>query len=467
MWQQVGFLADAFACLKQRGLSVDLMSTSESNVTVTLDPTANTLTDETLEALARDLAPLCRVRVVRGCAAVSLVGRQIRAILPRLGPALEVFAEHALHLVSQAASDLNLSFVVDEAHADRLARDLHDLLLRRPGPSFGATWQELSSQAPATSAPEPRWWERRREELLALAERGTPRYVYDGPSVDSAARALTSMPSVDRVLYAMKANAHPAVLARLEALGVGFECVSPGEVRRVTELFPGIDKTRVLFTPNFAPRDEYAWALEQGVRVTLDNAYALASWGELFRDREVFVRVDLGRGRGHHAHVRTAGTRSKFGVPLDELDEVARLATRSGARVVGLHSHAGSGVLQPQLWGETAAELAALTERFPEVRVLDVGGGLGVPYAQGDAPLDLRAVNEALAKVRAGYPKLALWIEPGRYLVAQAGVLLARVTQRKGKGDLSYRGRRRGHELAATARAVRRVARDREPVAPR
>ena len=85
---------------------------------------------------------------------------------------------------------------------------------------------------------------------------------------------------------------------------------------------PDLDRRRILFTPNFAPRDEYEYGLEQGVWVTLDNLHPLREWGDLFAGKDVFLRLDTGQGRGHHEHVRTAGIHSKFGIPLFELDEV-------------------------------------------------------------------------------------------------------------------------------------------------
>ena len=101
--------------------------------------------------------------------------------------------------------------------------------------------------------------------------------------------------------------------------------------------------SKVLFTPNFAPRTEYEWALAKRVNLTVDSLYALREWGGMFKDRDVLVRLDTGFGRGHHDHVRTAGVHSKFGVPLFELDELERLSRNVGCRVVGLHAHTGSG----------------------------------------------------------------------------------------------------------------------------
>jgi diaminopimelate decarboxylase/aspartate kinase len=441
MWHQVGFLADAFQIFKAHGMSVDLVSTSETNVTVSLDPAANTLDPALLSALVADLERLCRVQVIGPCASVSLVGRNIRAILHRLGDAFELFAEQKIYLVTQAANDLNFTFVVDENQGERLVEQLHELLIR-PGAGdrvFGPTWDELFAQ-PRRAGESRAWWHAKRGELLHALGDQDAAYVYDGDTIRAAARALRALPAVARVLYAVKANAHPLVLRALHAEGIDLECVSRGEVERVLQLFPDIERARVLYTPNFAARAEYAWALGQGVRVTVDNGYALASWPELFADHEIFVRIDTGAGRGHHQHVRTAGAYSKFGVPVADLPDFARLARAAQARVTGLHAHAGSGIFNVGNWQRSASLLAELVEGFPDARVIDVGGGFGVPERAGEAGVDLIELNAALAKVRAAHGQLEIWIEPGRYLVAAAGVLLARVTQLKAKGEVRYVG---------------------------
>jgi len=442
MWHEVGFLAKAFAAFNDNGVSVDLVSTSETNVTVSIDTSDGMLSDDVEESLVDDLEKLCRVRVISNCSAVSLVGRKIRTIIPRLAPALEVFEEERIHLMSQAANDLNLSFVVDKQQGTRLVAKLHATIIRKEGAStvFGSSWDRLfAGDEPATRTRDA-WWMKKREQLLELAEGQLNAYVYDRDSVAAAANSLLNLKNVNRILYAVKANFNADLLKTLGEAGVDFECVSPGEVEWLQEIFPDLDLQRILFTPNFSPRQEYEWALNKGLQVTLDNLYPLQAWPELFKDKKLFIRVDPGQGRGHHEHVKTAGVHSKFGVPRFEVGELAKLIDRAGAEVVGIHAHSGSGILDPDNWRGVAGELVLIAEHFPGVTTIDLGGGLGVPEKPGDKEFDLERLDETLAEIRASYPQFNLWLEPGRFLVARAGILLTHCTQTKGKGEMRYVG---------------------------
>ena len=442
MWNEVGFLARAFAVFADHGVSVDLVSTSETNVTVSVDTRDGMLSADVADALVYDLEKMCRVGIIADCAAISLVGRKIRTILPRLAPAFEVFEEAHVHLVSQAANDLNLSFVVDQAQGARLVSKLHASIIRKTGSAhiFGSSWERLfAGEEPAARAADA-WWMRKRDQLLDIARREQNAYVYDRDSIIEAGRALKSLRNVDRVLYAMKANSNADVLRSVDAAGVDFECVSPGEVERLQSVIPDLDRSRILFTPNFAPREEYAWSLEQGLQLTLDNLYPLQAWPELFAGSRLFVRIDPGQGRGHHEHVKTAGVHSKFGVPRFEVEELKRLVAAAGADVIGIHAHSGSGILDADNWQSVAGELVRVAEQFPNVQSIDLGGGLGVPEKPGDKALDLAALDASLEEIRKACPQYRLWLEPGRYLVARAGVLLTHVTQTKGKGAMKYVG---------------------------
>ena len=442
MWQQVGFLADAFGCFKRNGLSVDLVATSETNVTVSLDPGANVLDTSTMKAVLRDLSAICNARQIGPCAAVSLVGHNIRALLHQLGPALEAFEEQRIYMVSQAASDLNLTFVVDEEQADRLVTRLHSLLFheRVSDALLGPTWKEVFEDAKHESlAPKGAWWVAKKKELLEVAKEYPAVYVYDEDTLKARAESAREL-GTDRVYYAIKANPNPGILRRFADLGLGFESVSPGELDHIRKTLPDLPADRILFTPNFAAADEYAKAFAAKVHVTLDNLYPLEHWPDVFRGQTVLVRVDPGRGKGHHKFVKTAGPKSKFGVSPSELPRLRELCAQQDVTVRGLHSHVGSGIRSPETWAENALFLAELARDFEDVTLINVGGGFGVPEKPGQRPLDLPAVAASIRKFRTANPDLEVWMEPGRFLVAEAGVLLAHVTQTKRKGDVRYVG---------------------------
>ena len=443
MWQQVGFLADIFAEFKGLGLSVDQVSTSESNVTVTLDPGANVADQRTLDALARRLEKLCRVEIRSDCATVSLVGLGIRTILHRLGPALEVFEQRRIFQVSQAANDLNLTFVVEARHADRLVQQLHQQVI--PGgvggdSVFGATWEQLFRDDTGQPRRAP-WWRRQRERLIERLDGRDCAYVYQLTEVRAAARRLRALQAVDRVLYSMKANPHPGLLNALVGEGLGIECVSMAEARHALAHVDGLASTSLLLTPNFAPRSEYRSALAEGLRVTVDNSYILEHWGSDLAGREIFLRLDPGSGLGHHKMVRTAGSNAKFGIPLGDVPRIQRLCDAHDIRITGLHAHTGSGIRVPDNWHRTLEILSEAARELPDVTVINLGGGLGVPDRSEDLPLDLAALDGGLARLKQDLTRpVDIWLEPGRYLVSEAGILLARVNQTKGKGEVRYVG---------------------------
>ncbi|MBD9376096.1 bifunctional aspartate kinase/diaminopimelate decarboxylase [Pseudoxanthomonas sp. PXM04] len=434
MWQQVGFLADVFARFKKHGLSVDLIGSSETNVTVSLDPSENLVSTDVLAALSADLAEVCRVKVIAPCTAITLVGRGMRSLLHKLSDVWAMFGRERVHLISQSSNDLNLTFVIDEATADGMLPVLHAALIDSGAmPTdetsvFGPSWREINGAIRRRGMP---WWQapKERERLLSLAGVGTPRYVYHLPTVRARARALAGIAAIDRRFYAIKANSHPAVLRAIAGEGFGLECVSQGELERVFAEVPSLAPQNVLFTPSFAPRREYEFALSRGVIVTLDNVEALRNWPEVFRGHRLWVRIDLGRGDGHHDKVKTGGKTSKFGLPLARLDEFLAAARALDIRIVGLHAHLGSGVETPLHWKQVSDELGGLADQIGTIESIDIGGGLPIPYAAEDEPFDLESWATGLAEIKAAYPAYQLIIEPGRYLVAESGALLTHVTQ--------------------------------------
>ncbi|MFO0662422.1 MAG: bifunctional aspartate kinase/diaminopimelate decarboxylase [Polyangiaceae bacterium] len=443
MYQEVGFLADVFAAFKKHGLSIDLVSTAETNVTVSLDPSENLLTDETLSALSNDLAPHCRVKLLRPCAAVTLVGRGIHRLLGKLRDLLAEIGEEDVHLITQSSNDLNFSVVVDEEVAEPLLVRLHELLVHSGAMSthdkrvFGPTWNDITSEPRLRETP---FWRGREKEIVELGDGTSAKYVYDLGTVRARARQVLDQGVFDRVCYAMKANANGAILEALADEGLTIECVSIDELEHVRRSVPSLPGNRILFTPNFAPLREYEAAFAAGAQVTIDNLELLSTAPQLFSGKALFLRVDLGHGHGHHAKVRTGGVRSKFGVSIAELEACGAAARRVSARIIGLHAHLGSGIFDPPHWASVFTALASAGRVLPDVKVLDVGGGFGVPYRSSERPIDWSAVARFLREAKTSAPGIEVWCEPGRYLVAEAGVLVARVTQRKRKDGVAFVG---------------------------
>src|SRR6476469_8686916 len=243
MWQQVGFLADVFERFKRNGLSVDLIGSSETNGTVSLDPSENLVTTNVLERLSADLAEVCRVKVIAPCAAITLVGRGMRSLLHKLSDVWATFGQERVHLISQSSNDLNLTFVIDEADADGMLPQLHAELIRggampvQDTTVFGPSWRDIAHGKRARRA---KWWEAKHAALVDMAAHGTPRYAYDLDTVRDRARELTAIDAIDRRFYAIKAIAHPAILRTLVDEGFGLECVSIGELDHVFSVLPDL-----------------------------------------------------------------------------------------------------------------------------------------------------------------------------------------------------------------------------------
>ena len=152
---------------------------------------------------------------------MSLVGRNIRGILHQLGAAFEFFAEQRIHMVSQAANDLNFTFVVDEEQGDRLVQELHELLIRPVAGDtvLGPAWTELYGPAKPSTLQKP-WWQLRRAELLQHRARARLRLCLRRCAGAGRGAPLRALKSVERIFYAMKANPHAELLRIIAAAGL-------------------------------------------------------------------------------------------------------------------------------------------------------------------------------------------------------------------------------------------------------
>jgi diaminopimelate decarboxylase len=273
-----------------------------------------------------------------------------------------------------------------------------------------------------------------RDALLQIAETvGTPTYVYEEPVIRAKCRALRDAlrPAGARLLYAMKANSNPALLRLLKDEVDGLDAVSPAEVYLALRL--GYDAKSILFSPNNTSREDMEAVHGTGVPVNLGELDGVRRFGEMSPGAELCVRLNPQIGAGHHRHVITGGRQSKFGLSPSHIPDLKAIAKRHRLRIVGLHQHIGSGYTDTDaLWASMEFLLEAASS-FPDLRFLNFGGGLGIAYRTGDTSFDISGFQEAIGgrlndfRRRDGR-QLALWFEPGRYLTAESGTLLVRVT---------------------------------------
>jgi diaminopimelate decarboxylase/aspartate kinase len=437
MWQQAGFLAKVFNIFAKHHFSINLISTAECNVTLSLDGQAHPRPK--LQKLIDELNQICKAKLIEPCSSISLIGHHIRRILPQLGPSFELFNDQQIHLMSLASNDLSLNIVVDESKADRMTQQLHQLLIDNNPQSYyySKSWQEEFNPSP--EAPKP-WWLEQKDDLITFAEKHAPCYVYNPHVLIEKIHELKKIKSISQIFYALKANANSELLKIIYDQGLNFECVSQEEIQKILKLFPQIDRKRILFTPNFAHKKEYEFAIQEQVILTIDSLYPLKNWRKMLAHQSVLLRIDPGIGAGHHKYVSTSGDESKFGITIQDIPKAKELILQNDIHIMGLHAHAGSGILSAQLWPDTAKLLLSLIKDFPDIKVIDLGGGLGIVERPGQQPLDLDAIETQLFSIKKEFPQIELWLEPGRILVAECGVLLARATQEKTKNKVRFVG---------------------------
>ena len=281
-------------------------------------------------------------------------------------------------------------------------------------------------------------------------EYGTPLYVIDeGRIRDNYRRvfkAFTKYYSNFKIFYACKANTNLSVMRILESEGSCIDAVSPGEV--YTALKSGFDPSRVLFTGNNVTNSELEFVDETGVRINVDSVSQLKrlativepfeylkNFGEKYK---ISFRVNPMVGAGHHEHCITGGEMSKFGIKADEAVEVYNLASDLGFDPVGMHTHIGSGILDPEPFKLATSVLMNIAGEVAErsgidFEFLDLGGGLGIPYTPSESLLDIKLFSKEIVGIFKaklsdfGMGKPAMFIEPGRYIVGDAAVLLTQV----------------------------------------
>jgi diaminopimelate decarboxylase len=262
---------------------------------------------------------------------------------------------------------------------------------------------------------------------------GTPLYVYEEDVVRRQCRSMREAfaPARPDLHYAVKANFNPAILRILRDEGVGIDAVSPFEVRLCLEL--GFKPEQILFTGNNTSEGDFAYCLEQGVPVNVGSLVELERYGRLNPGGRVSLRINPDVGAGHNPHVITGGPDSKFGIYHTEQPAIRSLLEAHDLKLIGIQSHIGSGILRTDEMLQAMEIILNTARNFEGLEFVNFGGGYGIPYRPDQKPLPLAELGSAMCERFASFcaeygRALKMKLEPGRYLVAQAGALLVRVT---------------------------------------
>ncbi len=276
--------------------------------------------------------------------------------------------------------------------------------------------------------------------LAALARRwGTPLYVYSADEIRARYRALRGAFSRGvLVCYALKANSSKAVAGVLARAGAGADIVSGGELKRA--LAAGFTPAKIVFSGVGKTEDEMAAGLRAGVKAfNIESAEELEALarvaGRLKKRAPVSIRLNPDINPRTHPHITTGRAENKFGVETKEALALYRKASRDRRlRVAGVQCHIGSQITDIAPYKRAAGAVAALAARLKAsgipLEFADLGGGLGISY-KDEKPLEPRRLAETIEAAFSGLPELDLLVEPGRYLVADAGLLLTKVLYRK------------------------------------
>lgn len=277
------------------------------------------------------------------------------------------------------------------------------------------------------------------ELLRRLAQaHGTPLWVYDAATVRER---IDSLRPFDVIRYAQKANANLHLLRLMRAQGVRIDAVSPGEIERA--LAAGYEAAEIVFTADLIDETTLARVAGAGIAVNAGSVDMLEQLGPRSPGHAVWLRLNPGFGHGHSRKTNTGGEHSKHGIWHEDLPQALAVIARHRLQLVGLHMHIGSGVDYGHL-EQVCAAMVGLARRVPlPLQAISAGGGLSVPYRDGEPRIDTRhyfelwdAARRTLAAERA--QALTLEIEPGRYLVAESGVLLAEVRAVKRMGSRRF-----------------------------
>ncbi|MBU3744280.1 MAG: diaminopimelate decarboxylase [Sediminibacterium sp.] len=283
--------------------------------------------------------------------------------------------------------------------------------------------------------------------LCSLAnEYGTPLYVYDGNKIASQYQQLLQSftPGRTRFFYACKALTNQNILQLIQRMGCGIDCSSINEAHLAVRA--GFSASHILYTSNGIDFSEIVAATELGIHINIDSLSNLEKFGARFgHSYPVGIRLRPNIMAGGNLKISTGHEKSKFGIPIDDINKVTELVSKYNMHIASLHVHTGSEIKDVAIFLQVARMLIPLIPLFPELKCIDMGGGFKVPYRDEETGTNL---NELGAKTKEIQDEIAstlgrnleVWFEPGKFLVSECGYLITRVNVLKQSGSITFAG---------------------------
>lgn len=283
-------------------------------------------------------------------------------------------------------------------------------------------------------------------QLADFAERfGTPLYVYHAEKIKEQYEKLTSGFSVinAKFFFACKALTNINILKYISSLGCGIDCSSINEVKLA--LHAGVPSEKILYTSNGISFEEIQEAVRFGVHINIDSLSNLEKFGKKWGNSyPVGVRLRPNILAGGNLKISTGHEKSKFGIPIEQLDLLREIVAENKIRVKTLHIHTGSDIKDADVFVHGIKVLSEIVQHFADLEVIDLGGGFKVPYEPDDEETDIAWIAGKLKKFLDTHVfngrKFQLWFEPGKYLVSECGYLITQVNVIKDNGAQIFAG---------------------------
>jgi len=274
---------------------------------------------------------------------------------------------------------------------------------------------------------------------------GSPLYIYDEKTIRKRCKEVLNLCSLPnfKVCYSAKANTSISLLQIIKEEGLSVDAMTTGEI--FLEKLAGFSNKEILFLSNNVNDDDFKEVISQGIKVCIDSLTQLETYSNLCTNQEIYIRINPGKGSGHHEKVITAG-KVKFGINPEDIPQAIEIAAKNSNKITGFQIHIGSLFLEKEDYLKAIIKLLDISKQYTEINYIDFGGGMGIPYDRDkETPFPLEDFSKDFSSILVQWmeetgrnPTFA--IEPGRFIVAESGSCLTEVHSTKTNSDIKFIG---------------------------